>query len=365
MPKKRVNAFDQGNIIDLIFESDKKIKNQKIYKLDEAVTPKVLSFAGKKVKQAGKDIGKGILNFALFNKICRTIAEKLNKTWALKRATGNVVKEIYQKALIVLAFFYKSKYKLILIRGFSQYYSWDLALAIIFVYESLKNDKGIIDAIKNAYTVTPDIMKKQIEDYYNKITTKILSISLLSLDVIDKNAQIDKSREVGGGFGDTGIEVNKLVDYFKTRSTNLSNPMTFIRDIERYKTTKRPKTETVAYLDKLMTALNDIEGYWNSKLSGTKKDDIQKAIYNGQDEVKFPRPVDIKDDTGKNINIASVTGIVNINDNFVLSKIKDKPQINKPKIIFCLLLYDFKASPLELRTTEQIIEKIDFLKNIY
>lgn len=356
---KNKNLFNEENVIRMIFENDKKV-----YSLDENLLTSAAKYTGNKIKQAGKDIGKGLLNFAAFNFICRVIAEQLNKSWALKRATGQIVGNIYQKALIVLSFFYKSKYKLILLRGFTKYYSWDLALAIIFIHEGFENQKGITFAVKSAYGVTPDIMKQKIELFHEKIKSKRVVLNMLSLDVVDKDAVIDKSREVGGKFGKIAIETDKIAAYFKRFFAKLSNPDTFIRNIDKYKRLGGSSPETIAYLDMLTTTLNDINAYWDSIMSPSVLIEVKDAIYRGQAEVKFTRPKQIKDSTGKIIDISSTGGVVNINSAFILNDIQNPDaEIMKTKIIFCILLKELKSSPLELRATKEIISKIDLLKN--
>ena len=356
---RKKNLFNEDDIIRMIFDNDKKI-----YNLDENLFTAAAKYTGNKIKQAAKDIGKGLLNFAAFNFICRVIAEQLNKNWALKRATGQIVGNIYQQSLIVLSFFYKSKYKLVILRGFSKYYSWDLALAVILIHEGFENEKGVAFAIKEAYSTTPDKMKRKIEDAYNKIKNKTYVISPLSLDVVDKNAAIDKTREVGGGFGKIAIETDKIAIDFKRFSVTLSSPTTFIRTIDKYKTRNSPNAETTAYLDMLVTMLNEIEVYWDSVMPPSTLMDVKDAIYRGQAEVKFNRPKEIKDSTGLKIDIARTSGIVNINANFILNDIQNPDaNIMKAKIIFCILLKELKSSPLELRATKEIISKIDLLKN--
>jgi hypothetical protein len=355
------NFFNEDDIIKMIFENDKKI-----YNLDEAVLDTALKYAGNKSKQVVKDFGKGILNFAAFNFICRVIAEQLNKNWALKRATGQMVGEVYQKALIVLSFFYKSKYKLVILRGFSKYYSWDLALAIIFVYEGFKNEKGIAFAIRSAYGATPNIMKQKIELFYEKIKSKTIVLDMLSLDVVDKDAIADKSREVGGKFGKIPIETDKIAIDFKRFSATLSSPTTFIRTIDKYKTRNSPNAETTAYLDMLITTLNKIETYWNNPVSTGIQGDIVDAIYRNQGDILFVKPRTIKDDAAREINVQT-GGTVTMQIGFNLSKIQDSTtaisNIMKAKIIFCILLKELKNSALELRATREIISKINFLKD--
>jgi hypothetical protein len=361
--RKKESLFNEDEVIDLIFENDKKIKNKKIYKLEEAITPRILAYAGKKTKQVAKDVGKGLLNFAIFNMICRTITERLNKTWGLKRATGDVVKDIYQKALIVLSFFYKSKYKLILIRGFSKYYSWDLAMAIIFVYEGFKNDNGITYGIRSAYKITPDIMKQKIDDFYTKIMNKRVTLNMLTLDIDDKDAAADKSREIGGKFGDTGVDINSLVSWYKTKLNSMAGgPLDMIRDIGRFKLSKTPKVETLNYLTALESALVEVNKIWPNKLNSAEINTVRDAIEKNLSTVQFKKPQDIKDDTGKILNISASRGIVSINTLFTLEKIQPpNDKILKAKIIFCLVLRELKASPLNLRVTQEIVSRVDFL----
>ena len=313
-------------------------------------------------KKDAKDAGKALLNFLAFNKVCKNIAANLNKNWALKRQTGDMVKDVYKQSLLVLAFFYKSKYKPIIWRGFNQYYSWDLALASIFLYESFKNNSNMTYAYSQSTKVTPVILKNKILEYQKKITSKILDIDRTTLDVIDADA-VEYGGRGGGGFfsGGSDDRLDKLVTIMKPNMLKFITPLLLIAEYERIKTLKDTEgfTESdLKYIDNIIEALNELNKIWK-KVTGKPNQDLGKAITLSRSTMKFGDLFSLKDSSGKELKIDATRpgdNKVSIENDFNIENVTgaDSQKI-KLKIMYSHILYYLKAKSVSLSPINNFI----------
>ena len=276
--KPNTNGYSDEKIIKLVFEDKKRLYDSFGY-INELANP--LSAAtqpGKFAKDEGKDAGKSVLNFLAFNKICRNVAASLNKNWTLKRTVGSMVKDIYLQSIVVLAFFYKSKFKLIIWRGFNQYYSWDLAMAAILLYEGYKDDKGISYSYSQSTKVTPQMMKEKILEYFGKIrTTKSLTISPITLDVVDGDAissdSSGSSAATGGGAGNDAM--SKLITIDLNRLPN-ATPADLILKYEEFK--KNASGTTLEHFENCIAILEELNNVWSRGLASTEISEIADSL---------------------------------------------------------------------------------------
>lgn len=311
----KINKINEEKLISLIFEN----KNN-LYDLKNSIytefTGAALDSAKEKAKVELKDAAKGILNFAAFNIICERVAKNLNKTWQLKNTTGNMVKDIYKESILILRFFYSSKYKLIVWRGFTKYYSWDLAMACILMFESFKNDKQISYALQQAKNINPAFLKNQIIDFYNKIKNKTIIIDPKSLDVVDTTASLDGSRSTSSIAGTSKIEVDKIILFLKPQAYEKPEQLKNILEVFRSRGTN---AETQTFINNCSVKLDTFEAEWNS-ISNATSTLFKNEILRSYIVLPFAnRIITILDRGGNKISIPTSTTaptIVDVGFNF-------------------------------------------------
>lgn len=306
--KNSKNIKDEKKIIDYIFENKSNIYNIDAYLINEAGFFDTVKNAATNPQQfyknTGKDMAKSVLNFAMFNSMCGNLAANLNKTWAIKAQAYAIIKDIYPKAMQVLNFFYRSKYALIIWRGFKKYYTWDLAMATILLYEGYKDDKGIMYAISQSKKTTPADFRTKINEYHGKIKSGALTINRLTKDVEDseggesglggmsdreKERKIDETSELGKIIkivDDTIRGSGDFSDFKRKLLVELTKIITTITDI-------KIKKNVSTLID--FTKRGTMDKY--SSYIGLNKRKVDKIINDNQSIFEFP----IEDVSGNEI----------------------------------------------------------------
>jgi hypothetical protein len=349
--RQNIKKLNEEKIINLVFENNKNLYKPLDYISEAGILPslKTITNPSDATKRDAKDSGKSILNFMAFNKICRNIAASLNKNWTLKRATGAVVKDIYQQSIVVLAFFYRSKFKLIVWRGFNKYYSWDLAMASILLYESYKNDSGISYAYTESAKVSPTSLKDKITSYFNKIRNKTLSINTTTLDIEDADAIADGSRDRSDTYNakNEADELITTISNVKLLGLSSTTPDTIKKLYQNEKARKTWSAETNTYIDNICIALDEIQGFWNN-VTAPDTDELEEALKKSLGFIPFamsgnPSIVDSSSD----IITFGIGGTVNVVDGSDLNDIKGmNPRGIDAKKIKTKIIYSYVRNKL-------------------
>ena len=353
--KPDIDGYSDEKIIKLVFEDKESLYDSLNYMTEADLLDRVTNPKGA-LKRDAKDIGKSLLNFLAFKKICRNIAASLNKNWALKRAVGQAVKDVYQQSIVVLAFFYRSKFKLIIWRGFSEYYSWDLALASIFLYESYKNDNGIAYAYGQSRKVTPQSLKSKIQEYHTKITNKTLFINK-ALDVEDAEAVETGGRE-RGIFG-AKSKIDNIITIMRPKMRSLNDPDALMAEYQRLKTISILTLDPtdIAYIDEIIIALTEIKLNW-IRMGGAFMREMSLALVNRETMVALNLPIGLilKDQAGLEIKFESGSR-VSIASGFSMEKLATAPiEKNQVKLMYAYIRYHLKNSALDLKPIDNFIK---------
>ena len=346
---KKDKIINEKKVIDYLFKN----KNN-LYDIDNYLTNEGILDTAKKlssvdgVKELGKTIaksaGKAVLNFAAFNFICSNIASNMNKTWAVKAQANAIIKQLYPDAMRVLAFFYKSMYSLIIVRGFKKYYSWDLAMAAILLYKSSEEDRGITYAYSESKKITPTILKDEILDFSRKIQDKRLTVDPLTKKVISTDTREDgfgRDRDRydrGDIFGDDKKispedrkKIDAIASLFANNSTSIKT-----KDISQvvYSANVPNKDDKFKeFTNGITTSTNSLNNVSSSDLKTkykTFKYKVEKIIFNDK-ELTF-------DDKG--FNITDVSGNYNFNDIKNVAS-RSFSSITKDRVKIAFLLYKF------------------------
>lgn len=349
---KKDKIINEKKVIDYLFEN----KNN-LYDIDEYLTnegafdvmKKASSVEG--IKELGKTIaksaGKAVLNFAAFNFICSNIASNMNKTWAVKAQANGIIKQLYPDAMRVLAFFYKSMYSLIIVRGFKKYYSWDLAMAAILLYKSSEEDRGITYAYSESKKITPTTLKDEILDFSRKIQDKRLTVDPLTKKVISTDTREDgfgRDRDRydrGDIFGDDKKisaedqkKINAIADLFFTKNMFIKKEISkiaYLKDApdkdDKFTNFTNNITESTRKLDNISS--DDLKTKYK-----TFKYKVEKIIFIDSNS----RELTI-DDKGFNIK-SDVSGDYNFNKMKKTESRRFGP-INITKVKLAFILYKF------------------------
>jgi hypothetical protein len=321
--------------------------------------------AGNKVEEKGDalkkkgmaalaNIGTGVKNFAVFPSVCTIIARKLNESWGTKTELLVVLNQIYKKSMVVLTFFYKSNLKAVIMRGFKTFYTWDLALAAIYVHESFAENG--MDAKKAAAGTNLLIMKQKIEEYHNKIITKRL-IRNKSSQVIDTEASQTtsssspfKDEETEDTTTDQSAIISDLAEKIKDLVGGANKNLLDGNLVTLIDTSKLPDTQK----REIKLAINKANGLFNRPIPSGERGKLLNNIgkFYGENKNKgqiFTNMATIVGSDGTNIatfgsKVSGSAGAVYIG-NAALNTIKDQTQKNKMELIvlYCYLPTDLQS----------------------
>jgi len=308
-------------------------------------------------KQSAIKAASGVKNFLVFNTVCTNIAKKLNENWAAKRQLLPVINSIYTKTMVVLTFFYKSNLKIIIMRGFKKFYSWDLALAAIFIYESFL-EKGI-DAKQASQKANFQTLKQKIEEYYSKITSKQLTINPITLQIRDSeggetsffNRKNREDRISGSDSSGLGSSVDKSINDFASAIKGQRDLFSGGQIKNIITKSKLSDSEKKLIESNISTFIREFGSPIKPTNSRNYIDliseyfSINKRFFNGLSEIK---------DNNGNILKIGTDGLAEIPTNFNFSKIIDDEQRKKMQLFF--IYNSIKDEPLKKKFNEIIKE---------
>lgn len=367
--RKNKNIIDEKKLIEYIFEDKKNIYTIDKYLINEVGFLDTIKKAATQPKQffkdEGKDMAKSVLNFAMFNSICSNLAFNLNKTWAIKNQSYAIIKDIYPKAMQVLSFFYRSKYALIIWRGFKKYYTWDLAMAAILLYEGNRDDKGITYSVSQSKRTTPSDFRSKINEYFNKIKSGQLKVNRITKDIEGDEessgsggGSFGGDSGSGGGSGEATSEIfTKVIEIIESRLTS-SNFNTFRNrikaDLERLNSANsdmESKKNIQAIIDLAERSDQYLKKY--SDFASLQKTKITNLLNNYKSIFTFP----ISDGSGKKISISG-TSTITIDPDFNFGNADEF--LHKIKIFFLFIIISkSETEPF----VKNIIMSINELKN--
>jgi hypothetical protein len=214
------------------------------------------------------------------------------------------------------------------------------------------------------------MLKNKILEYKNKITSRVLDIDTSTLDIIDKNAIDDGSRDYGGLISDDSTnKLDKLVTIIGPNIDSLINPDLLIKKYEDIKTNNASdfQPKDIAHIDKIIKILKELNKIWIKSVGVTTEEGkkISLALTYSREIMRFQRKFLVLDKDGSH-EITLIDGapstdgsIFKIDDGFKLNKIGDsdpKP-VEKAilKIIYSYIRYELKSDASDLKNITRFI----------
>lgn len=352
----RQYSFNEEKIIDFIFENknsnknidnsffyENKIKTKRVYNEYEGPMDKIknagdaLAAAGANtLKNMAKAAAKNLVSFGAFKVICKQIAKALNKDLATKKAALIQIKARYNDSMDVTRFFLKAKktmYPILLMRGYKEFYSWELAMACIIIYES----EGISEIWNNVRSFNINSLQKITE-----FKEKIDSGQLTNLDGTIK----DSNKSSGTDKTKTGSETETETE--ETESPEETKKIIDMIDL----TSKKNIEEIKSYLEtqifkKLSDSQKNILSPIQRIIKSISYGDIKKVPLN-----VLTQALKIQAETGISFGVANTTDAYKVDDKIIFNikggylELKDP----RPAVVTEVDLSKLKGSSFSVNT---------------
>lgn len=315
--------IDENKLIEFIFENKNKTNDLEEYVFNEG--PGL-----DKLKTKVKNIGKGLVAFATFRFICMYLSVILNRNWQTKKRSFPIIRSIWKESMEVLRFFLNSSnLDKPLYTALQSFYSWELSMASIIVYETLRDGKSISEAKQRIKSLSPEDFKTYISQYAAKIKDGSIGLNKITLKV----------EEYGGGGGGGGggrgggasistMDISRIFNFLSNpvslRSTEPPIKKEYTGDylifIKLFREAKNKITglssDAIKGLEQIIDSLTSNVSNWNS-MSSADASLIMTMMKSGP--IKFPSN-DMSDGTK---DIVYSTGDYSVPDDFNFSKVSD------------------------------------------
>jgi hypothetical protein len=325
--KMRSNHFDQNKIIEFIFENNKKQIDFDKYVFNEGP-------AFDKLKDKVKDMGKAVVAVAAFRMICMYLSVVLNRNWQTKKRAFPIIKSIWKESMEVLRFFLNSSnLDKPLYTALQSFYSWELSMAAILIYEAFRDGKGISETKKRIKSLDPEDFKTYINSYAEKIKSGAIGINKFTYKVEEYGSGGSPgsggpggSPGPGGSGSITSADISKIFNFLKNPTSPLAKisknyPGDYRDFIKLFKEAKSGITglssDAAKGLEQIIDTLEDNESEWNGVSTSTVsilENQMRGSI------ITFPNSTTMTDGTN---SIGYSSGGYTVPDGFNFSKVQN------------------------------------------
>lgn len=361
-------SLNENEIIDFIFDNkkikkidntlffnEKKIKKSRVY-TEDGMVDKIKDGAGAvqssgldKLKSMAKTIAKSLVSFGAFRIICKQIAKALNKDLQTKRIAFNKIKAHYADSMVVTNFFLKSSYSMYLLKGYKEFYSWELAMACIMIFRS----KEISQVWSEVRSFNVNKIE-EIGDFRKKIDSKQLIINQTgTITDLESGTNIYKDKNknnISDNNKSPQEDMTKLLEKIKWPPSNLLNFNTIQQSIQK-----------AFQSEKELGKFNIIQKTLNKLIEkDTKitKEELNKALNMASTDLGITFSNFNLTSNGKKITLSSnITN--NPIDDIDIKNISFEPSSNKQDVIkFIMLIVYFKTQDSDRSSIKDLIKAI-------